>query len=259
MRESEARDRFRRLQVTEIMKKIAGESQERGDHGTMGSKDWACTFPKAEALYAIPTIARLLDDNELDISEEVIRANEDDVMAEVNVYQMKARRFIITQINKAVAVPTILTPPDGAVQIEDVAVEAAAEDLTVLRAQDERNIEILSGPTLIFPLSSYCQDILVTYPSMLPPNGIIAPHPQACSMAKAIIKASPSIAALEQTMFAFEKNGGQTFFCLCCPKLLRLNYTWIGLVRSIRSVLILLLTNSKFSLGATLPRREGDV
>lgn len=237
--ELESRLNDRRREASVRMSVLARESRERGDHGRLGARGWEGTFPSGDELYNLPSVAALIAQDSVPITEEVFKSRERDILAEAKVHQMRDRHILAAKTAKQ---------SEG---VSDTIAEGSPDNEPsedILRATDEHNITILCDPTIFFsmPFSFVKIYSIRNYPEVIDPysgtslirgsstkvdSKYLVYNAPAHAIATAIIEASPSINALDRSVLTFQSDpNDKRFVCLCCPKTLRLCLSWQGLV-----------------------------
>lgn len=231
-----------------LMSVLMDESCQRREYGPMGASRWPLTFPLGEDLFRLSSIVTLVEGNTTPITEETIEQQEGAILADVKVYQREIRRNFIanvsrssaTQLPQATADPLVTAFGDGKQTGLDTQSVVAAEATDII----DEDVRMLSNPTILLhcPSPIHFGDWALNYPDIVQPylesrridKNIdrhatdmfgIQPHREATRIAEVIVKSSPTIKNLEQSVLAYEDAGGR-FVCLCCPKVMRKGYSW---------------------------------
>lgn len=239
--------RQRCQEVLRIIQILADESSQRHEHGKMGASRWPLTYPSGDDLFCMPSIIPLVLENTTPITEETVRVREAAILRDIKSYQARIRRTLAAKVPRISALEPLDTTSDPpAIFGNNQAVSLTSSEVVTdaTRLSDKDSIRILSDPTIFFRYPSYFifDDWALNYPDILQPYLDRNPndhcdttmpdvqfHVHATRIAKHIMKSSPTIKNLEQSVLGFEKAGAR-FVCECCPTAMRKAYSWRNLV-----------------------------
>lgn len=227
VKEKDARRRARQVEILTYVISLSAESPSPEDLETYGHEGWILSFPQQHAhLAGMPSIAALIDDDEVPITHTVADSKRAAIIEDLRVYRMRVRR------NLAGLQRDILSDK----KIEEFGTEvfqwfkpAEDENVASLDAEDAANLSVLQQPTCIF---SFSQRSFGMYPQIFEDasvSEIVSRSRELQSLAELV---ASKLGVAGKTLTELRKYQ-QTFVCDACPEEVSRPLLWADLVSTL--------------------------